>query len=133
MLQIVEIRSRIEALKEKVEEVTGMSKAKLISEAMKVLKLASKPKKKYKWDPEIRAMIPEEDDNGNYVMEFDSAGANGAITQLAKMLGYYEPTKSKTDITTLGEKLETPSPTTLMILASHSDIEKLKVEDDDNS
>lgn len=63
-----------------------------LKQALKILKMCSEPKQVYVFDQ------PMKDTDGNYVFQFDSRGANSALTTICKLRGKFVE-KKQIDVT----------------------------------
>lgn len=100
------VKARIEALKEDLEHLLGITKATEIKELIRIRQRCLKPEPKMIWvknDKGKMEHVQEEDEEGNLVWQFDSAGANSAQDKILKAMGYYAAEKK--DITSNGETI----------------------------
>lgn len=92
------IRARIKELKENIEELLGITKATEIKELIRIRSRCLKPEPKMVWEKDYKGkaeLVQEEDEDGNLVYQFDSAGATSAQDKIMKAFGYYAPTKTE--------------------------------------
>ena len=98
LLADVKVRSRIDELKNDLEELLGITKATEIKELQRIKNRSLKPEPKMIWQKNEDGkmeQVQEEDEDGNLVFQFDSAGANSAQDKIMKAMGYYSADKTQ--------------------------------------
>lgn len=96
MLQKVDIRSRIDELRDKVEELTGVTKAKMIGTLQEVIERSLTRKPVMQFNPTTKQVEQKTDpETGEGVWEYDSSGVNSAVDKIMKAMGYYAPVKQE--------------------------------------
>lgn len=90
------VKTRITELREKTEELTGITKAKMLGVLEEVIQRSLKTEVKQVWDSEKKCLVPLEDSEGKLVVEYDSAGVNKAVDTIMKSMGYYAPAQNQT-------------------------------------
>ena len=109
-----EVKAYLEERKKKIEEVLGFNKMTLIEDLHKIKSMSMKAVPVMTYDRVEREMVQvtEEKEDGEEVGVFvyDSNGANRAIENISKMMGYNEPEKVE-DVTPLDRK----APTTVVV------------------
>ncbi len=101
------VKKKIAELKNDLENLLGINKATEIKNLMKIRQRCLQPEPKLVWVKNEKGkmeQVQEEDEDGNLVWQFDSAGANSAQDKIFKAMGYYAP--KNVDITTQGEKID---------------------------
>jgi phage terminase small subunit len=100
------VKARIRELKEDIEELLGITKATEIKELVRIRSRCLKPEPKMVWVKNEKGkpeLVQEQDESGNLIYQFDSAGANSASDKILKALGYYSTVKL--DIPSNGETI----------------------------
>jgi hypothetical protein len=104
MMRHALVRARIDELKQNIEELTGISKAKMLGTLQEVIGRSLQKTPVMEFDPIQKAMRQKIDEKtGEGVWEYDSGGVNKATDLIMKAMGYYAPEKK--DITSNGETL----------------------------
>jgi phage terminase small subunit len=85
------VKGRIEALKNDLEELLGITKATEIKQLQKIRNQCLTPEPVLEWDPLTKRMIQKVNEKGEPIWMFDSAGANSAQDKIFKAMGYYAP------------------------------------------
>lgn len=84
MLRNVRISRAIAERQKKLSDRLELEEDFEIKRAIRILDMCMEPKRVYNMDGS-----PKEDENGNGVFCFDSKGANGALTIIAKIRGKF--------------------------------------------
>jgi phage terminase small subunit len=92
LLQNNDISTRINELKQDIEESLGISKITMIQTLQKVIDRSLQAEPVMKFDKiqkeEVQVIDPE---TGEGVFQYDSAGVNSAVDKIMKAMGYYAP------------------------------------------
>jgi len=100
LLSNEKVRQRAEFLKKNAEDMLGINKTNQLNELIRIRNRCLKPEPKMVWQKNDKGkmeQIQEEDEEGNLVWQFDSAGANSAQDKILKAMGYYAPTSVVTE------------------------------------
>lgn len=120
LLTKANIQERLKERWRKLEEVMEFNKATLIDDLQTIKLMSMKAVPVLHYDPKLRKMVQvmEENDEGRMVgvYSYDSNGANRAIENINKMMGYNAPEKVE-DITPLERK----QPATVVINKIYAD------------
>lgn len=95
------IKARIAELKNDIEEMLSINKVTQIKELIRIRDRCLKPEPKMVWAKNEKGkpeQIQAEDEEGNLMWAFDSAGANSAQDKILKALGYYAAEKTQTQL-----------------------------------
>jgi hypothetical protein len=95
------VKTRIAELKNDVEEMLNINKVNQVNELIRIRNRCLKPEPKMVWvknDKGKPEQVQEEDEEGNLMWAFDSAGANSAQDKILKALGYYAADKTQTQL-----------------------------------
>lgn len=98
LMKVREVRARVDELKNDVEQMLGINKTNQLNELLRIRNRCLKPEPKLTWvknENNKMEQVQEEDEEGNLVYQFDSAGANSAQDKILKAMGYYAPTQQQ--------------------------------------
>lgn len=103
LLQREDVQQYLQKMRAEYAEYAGVSKRWVVERFKHISDACVQATPVMEFDPVNKCMVRKVDDEGNFVYEFDSAGANSATTQLGKIIGAYEADNSqrKTNITLL--------------------------------
>ena len=98
------VKGRIDELKQNVEELTGITKAKMLGTLQEVIARSLQKVPVMVYDPIQKEMVQKLDEStGMGIWEYDSSGVNRAVDLIMKAMGYNAPEKK--DITSNGETI----------------------------
>jgi hypothetical protein len=104
------VASRIKEIQEDIEEAVGISKIQQIKKLKELFYKCLEPQREMEWreveEPytqkngkvktrKINKLVPKEDEFGRPVFRFDSKGANSAMQEINKLMGYHAPVKTE--------------------------------------
>lgn len=129
LLKKPEIQAYIEKRKHELEDLLGFNKSTLLEDLHTIKRMSMKAVPVMRYNPKTKEMeqvteVVEGEDGRPQVQgvwQYDSNGANRAIENISKMMGYNEPDKVE-DVTPLERK----APTTVVVNKTYADKESDK-------